>query len=46
MAINFFFLAGLDEVNNPDLTLWEALFDHRRVAYHHDHLIKINTAIK
>ncbi|KAM7502665.1 hypothetical protein LguiB_001569 [Lonicera macranthoides] len=37
---------GLDEVNEPNLTLWEALFDHRRVAYHHDHLIKINTAIK
>ncbi|KAM7497296.1 hypothetical protein LguiA_021710 [Lonicera macranthoides] len=37
---------GLDEVNDPNLTLWEALFDHRRVAYHHDHLIKINTAIK
>ncbi|KAM7502660.1 hypothetical protein LguiB_001564 [Lonicera macranthoides] len=37
---------GLDEVNDPNSTLWEALFDHRRVAYHHDHLIKTNTAIK
>ncbi|KAM7497292.1 hypothetical protein LguiA_021706 [Lonicera macranthoides] len=36
----------LDEVNDPKITLWKALFDHRRVAYHHDHLIKINTAIK
>ncbi|KAM7502648.1 hypothetical protein LguiB_001552 [Lonicera macranthoides] len=37
---------GLDEENDPNLSLWHCLFDDKRVAYHHDHLHYIKVAIE
>ncbi|KAM7497287.1 hypothetical protein LguiA_021701 [Lonicera macranthoides] len=36
----------LDEKNDPNLSIWQCLFDEKRVAYHHDHLHYIKVAME
>jgi len=37
---------GFVDQNDPKISLWESLFDDKRVAYHHDHLLMIKKAIE